>query len=184
MEIKKVVMPGVAPVTPQVKPVGVVAPTPVVKPAGVQPVAKPAPAVAQTPYVEVKPVTVNLETGVSTPSVTEIPKDERIADVKAAVEKVKSKSSTKKAKAESEDEDDNEETETKPTKKKFSGPRKVVVYGRELFVEEDSNVTLEQIRERIVSEYEFPEFSKERTQMSLDEASGIVVPVISFQKKG
>lgn len=172
MELKKVVMPGVKPATAQPTPVQkpTVGGIPVVKPAGIQPVVKPA--VAQVPN-QVPVQTVQ-------PSVTTMSKDDRLADVKNATAKVKAKSAINEV-----DNDENdEEVVSKPVKKKFTGPRKVVVYGRELFVEEDPNVSLDDIRERIVNEYEFPEFAKERTQMSLDEATGIVVPVISFQKKG
>ena len=173
MDIKKVVMPGVAPVKPATpQPVGV----PVIKPVGVQQVIKPvtvAPQPIVTPQVQpVQPMQ----------SVTSIPKNERIADIKNAVQNVKANS-----KVEQDDDDDDEKEVAKTTKskkKKFTGPRKVIVYGRELFVEENPDVTLEQIRERIVNEYEFPEFAADRTIMSLDEATGIVVPVISFQKKG
>lgn len=168
MEIKKVVMPGVAPVKPATPQPIVV---PVVKPVGVQQVVKPA---VMTPQPVVTPQPVQ-----PVQSVTSIPKDERIADIKNAVQHVQTNS-----RIEQDDDDEEEVKATKPKKKKFTGPRKVIVYGRELFVEENPNVTLEQIREKIVNEYEFPEFGAGRTVMSLDEATGIVVPVISFQKKG
>ena len=76
-----------------------------------------------------------------------------------------------------------EEDET-PKEEAFTGPRPVIVYGQELFIEEDPKVTLETIRARIVNEFKFPEFSKERTHMSFDKTTGIIVPVIEFKKKG
>jgi hypothetical protein len=68
--------------------------------------------------------------------------------------------------------------------KPFEGPRPVVVYGQELWIENDPKITLEQIREKIVNDYQFPEFSKDRTSMTFDKDTGIVVPAIRFEKKG
>ena len=50
-----------------------------------------------------------------------------------------------------------------PEKKKYEGPRSVRAYGQELFVELNPNVELEVIRKRIVEEFHYPEYSKERT---------------------
>lgn len=77
-----------------------------------------------------------------------------------------------------------EEKEAPQSKGSYSGPRHVKVYGNLLFTEEDPKVKMEDIRKRIVEEYGFEEFSASRTKMSLDESTGIVVPEISFQKKG
>ena len=106
---------------------------------------------------------------------------------------------------ENEDEEDNEEdifaeigvkdakknkaktTASKPAVVKeveFTGPRPVLVYGQEMFVELDPKVTLEAIRARIVNEFKFPEFSADRTNMSFDKTTGIIVPCIEFKKKG
>lgn len=71
-----------------------------------------------------------------------------------------------------------------PVEPEFTGPRPVIVYGQELFVIEDSKMTLDEIREKIVTEFKYPEFSKERTSMSFDKITGIIVPVIEFKKKG
>lgn len=126
---------------------------------------------------------------------TEVTKEERQAEIKGAVAKVEAKNK-KKAKAKSEAEEDEEdgeeevdEEETKSKKgkakeKKYTGPREVRVYGLTLWTEEDDNVTLEQIRKRIETEFHYPEFSASRTVMSIDENTGIVVPDIKFEKKG
>lgn len=101
----------------------------------------------------------------------EVPsQEERTAEIKGAVDKVKN--GKKKGSA----------TEKAP--KKYEGPREVKVYGNTIFIEENPNVTLEQIRERIVEEYHYKEFSKESTEMVLIEEAGIVVPQTKFQKKG
>ena len=71
-----------------------------------------------------------------------------------------------------------------PPKVVWKGPRLVKVYGDEMFTELDDNVTLEEIREKLVDIYKFAEFSKDRTYMSIDETTGIVVPAIRFEKKG
>lgn len=73
---------------------------------------------------------------------------------------------------------------TPVVEEKYEGPRTIRVYGSELFIESDLNVTLEEIRQRLVDEFKFVEFSKERTTMFLDKASGIVVPQPHFEKKG
>ena len=72
----------------------------------------------------------------------------------------------------------------KSKKEDYTGPRIVKVYGQTLFTENDPKVTLEDIRNRIEKEFGFDEFSASRTEMSLDETTGIVVPNIRFQKKG
>ena len=69
-------------------------------------------------------------------------------------------------------------------KKGYEGVRKVVVYGQELFEEIDHTIDMDVLRQRVVDEFNFEEFSKDRTTMSLDEKTGIVVPIISFNKKG
>ena len=81
------------------------------------------------------------------------------------------------------DTSNNEKVDSKK-EEEFKGVRHVVVYGNELFSIDDPKVTMEEIRERIVNEFHFAEFSKERTEMSLDRKTGIVVPCIKYQKKG
>jgi len=87
-----------------------------------------------------------------------------------------------------------EETKKESTKKapaklaepetpKYTGPRSVRVYGQELWIETDNSVTLEDIRKRIVEDYQYPEFKADRTAMVIDE-EGIVTAHVKFQKKG
>jgi hypothetical protein len=71
-----------------------------------------------------------------------------------------------------------------PPKKKYEGPRKVIVYGEELFTVTDPTVTEEAIRERVVNDFQYPEFTKDRTIFSLNETDGRLVVGIKFEKKG
>ena len=70
------------------------------------------------------------------------------------------------------------------TKKKYEGPRHIKVYGEELWVEDDPNVTEEEIRQRIVNEFGFGEFRKDKTIFDLDEETGILDVAKQYQKKG
>jgi hypothetical protein len=99
----------------------------------------------------------------------------------AKVEKVQNNKGAAKVSAKT---NNTKPTAQKPIEEEYKGVRTIKVYGEELFTIEDPKVTSEQIRQKIVEEFHFPEFSKDRTQMSLDKETGIVVPVISFQKKG
>ena len=69
-------------------------------------------------------------------------------------------------------------------KKKYEGPRHIKVYGEELWVEDDPNVTEEEIRQRIVNEFGFGEFRKDKTIFDLDEETGILDVAKQYQKKG
>lgn len=77
-------------------------------------------------------------------------------------------------------------SEVKKEEKKsvYTGPRIVKVYGDELWVENDPNVTNEQIRERIVNEFGYGEFTKGKTLFDLDTNTGILDIGKQFQKKG
>ena len=70
-----------------------------------------------------------------------------------------------------------------PAAPTYTGPRSVRVYGQELWIETDNSVTLEDIRKRIVEDYQYPEFKADRTAMVMDE-EGIVTAHVKFQKKG
>lgn len=108
-----------------------------------------------------------------------------VDSVKNKVEEVTKGKGKGKSKAKSENvEGDEESTPKASAKKAYDGPRHVKVYGQLLFTENDPKVSLEAIRKRIVEEYGFEEYSESRTTMSLDEETGIVIPNISFQKKG
>lgn len=109
----------------------------------------------------------------------EATKEERQGELKKAVQAA----TTKGNKAEEVDGDEEPKAKAKP-KKKYTGPREVKVYGMTLYTEENADITLEEIRQKIVTEYHYPEFSASRTVMTFDEETGIIVPVIKFEKKG
>lgn len=104
--------------------------------------------------------------------------------VQKKADKAKPKTKPKTSADDEDDEDGDVPKDKKPAKAAYSGPRHIKVYGNLLFTEEDPKVSLETIRKRVVEEFGFEEFSASRTKMSLDEETGIVVPEISFQKKG
>ena len=189
MEIKTVGIPVVKPVggaTPTpvtVKPVGAVAPVvtaPVaVKP--IQPVVAPAQtAPVTTPVVEEEKPVGGLFGG---PSVADTPKEERLADVKNAVNKVDNKKS-KTTKADEDSDEDDEDKEPKKKEPKFKVPLKVRIYDREVFIVDDINTTEDQIRLKAVDEYGFFEFDKERTKFIYNKDKNEVVLKASFEKRG
>lgn len=203
MEIKKV---GI----PLVKPVGGATPTPVqpvtvaVKPVGVTPVVQPtvahavpvavpvaAPVQAQPiqPVVEEeKPKGELFGSG----SVADIPKEERLNDVKSAVNKVQNKKAIEADDEDNEDIDESDENEKKTKSKKkvednkpkFVVPLKVRIYDREVFVVDDASMTEDQIRIKAADEYGFFEFDKERTKFIYNDAKNEVVLKASFEKRG
>lgn len=68
---------------------------------------------------------------------------------------------------------------------RYNGPRAVIVYGQELFIEEDPTVSLEDIRKRLVEEYGFTEFKdKSKCQIHFDAKTGEVFPILELKKKG
>lgn len=69
-------------------------------------------------------------------------------------------------------------------KKQYEGPRHIKVYGEELWIENDPKVTNEEIRQRIVDEFGFGEFRKDKTIFDLDEETGILDVAKQYQKKG
>ena len=103
---------------------------------------------------------------------------------KKAARKAVDKLAGQKEESEDTDKKEDKKKEKKSKAKKYTGPREVKVYGMTLWTEENPDVTLEQIRQRIVDEFHYPEFSASRTTMSFDEETGIVVPLIKFEKKG
>lgn len=76
------------------------------------------------------------------------------------------------------------EPKAEKPKEVYTGPRIIKVYGDELWIEQDPNVTNEEIRQRIVDEFGYREFRKEKTIFDLDPATGILDIDKSFQKKG
>lgn len=73
---------------------------------------------------------------------------------------------------------------SKEANNKVTGPRIVKVYGEELWVEEDVNVTNEEIRQRIVNEFGYTEFNPEKTVFDYDSKAGVLDVGKIFNKKG
>ena len=67
---------------------------------------------------------------------------------------------------------------------KYTGPRIVKVYGDELFTVEDPEISNEDIRLKLVSEFGYKEFKKDNTIFDLDKESGILDVTKRFEKKG
>lgn len=76
------------------------------------------------------------------------------------------------------------EPKVEKPKEVYEGPRIIKVYGDELWIEQDPKVTNEEIRQRIVDEFGYREFRKEKTIFDLDPATGILDIDKLFQKKG
>lgn len=69
--------------------------------------------------------------------------------------------------------------------KSVVGPRPVIIYGKEIYIEEDTTLSLEQIRAKLVDEYKFNEFAdKTKVVMEYDDKTGEVRPMIELKKKG
>lgn len=67
----------------------------------------------------------------------------------------------------------------------YSRPRSVFAYGEEIYIENDVNVSLEDIRDKLANEYGFSEFrDKEKCTIIFNAKTGEVYPEIKFQKKG
>ena len=67
---------------------------------------------------------------------------------------------------------------------KYTGPRIVKEYGDELFTVEDPEISNEDIRLKLVSEFGYKEFKKDNTIFDLDKESGILDVTKRFEKKG
>ena len=67
----------------------------------------------------------------------------------------------------------------------FSRPRRVCAYGEEVYIEQNTNATLEDIRRVLVETYGYSEFREpDRCTMIFDAKTGMVYPHIEFKKKG
>lgn len=73
---------------------------------------------------------------------------------------------------------------SKPKEPKYDGPRTVKVFGREIYIEEDTKVTFEDIRVKLVTEYNFPNFKKDKVFFDFDESTGTLEVLLKFQTKG
>lgn len=73
---------------------------------------------------------------------------------------------------------------SKPKEPEYNGPRLVRVFGRDIYVEEDPKATNEQIRKKLVTEYNFPNFQKGKVFFDLDISTGTLEVLLKFQTKG
>nr|DAV25216.1 MAG TPA: hypothetical protein [Caudoviricetes sp.] len=73
---------------------------------------------------------------------------------------------------------------SKPKEPKYDGPRIIKVFGREIYIEEDTNAKFEDIRVKLVTEYNFPNFKKDKVFYDFDESTGTLEVLLKFQTKG
>jgi hypothetical protein len=112
-----------------------------------------------------------------------LPEDEEDTDIDEDTEQVESKDKKGKGKAKPKETKPAPKKEAKPMK--FNGARKVIVYGNELYLENDADKSLEGIRNDLVTQYGFSEFAnKDQCRMKFDAKTGEVYPEIMFEKKG
>lgn len=101
-------------------------------------------------------------------------KTETKKDTKKDTKKVTSKKDTKSNMKKDEE-----------TPIEFSRPRRVCAYGEEVYVEQNTSATLEDIRKVLVDTYGYSEFREpDRCTMIFDAKTGMVYPHIEFKKKG
>lgn len=72
----------------------------------------------------------------------------------------------------------------KPVEPEYNGPRLVRVFGRDIYIEEDPKVTNEEIRVKLETEYNFPNFKKGKVFFDLDISTGVLEVILKFQTKG
>lgn len=90
----------------------------------------------------------------------------------------KNKSKTKQTKKTSTKKQEEEEEEI------YDGDRDIVIYGNYIYTEENPKATLEEIRQKVVEEYNYAIFSKNRTVFSFDKETGILCLDVRYEKKG
>lgn len=66
----------------------------------------------------------------------------------------------------------------------YDGPRLVRVFGRDIYLEENPKLSNEQIRQKLVEEYNFPNFQKGKVVFDLDSSTGTLEVLLKFQSKG
>ena len=66
----------------------------------------------------------------------------------------------------------------------YEGPRTIRVFGREIYIEDDHTMKQEQIRQKLVSEYGFPHFDKNKVFYDFDSTSGTLEVMMKMQTKG
>lgn len=80
----------------------------------------------------------------------------------------------------------NKKKEEKKVKEepKYNGPRRVKLYGNLMYVEEDPNVPNEEIRQKLVEEFDCTELRKDVTVFDLDTETGVLDVGKVFHRKG
>lgn len=73
---------------------------------------------------------------------------------------------------------------TTPSEPKFDGPRIIKVFGREIYIEDNTELKFDDIRQKLVDEYSFPNFKKEKVFYDFDESTGTLEVMLKFQTKG
>ena len=107
-------------------------------------------------------------------------------DLEKIMDEAGNKNKKKQAKKASDKKQANKTSDKKQAKEeeKYTGPRIVKVYGDELFTVEDPEISNEDIRLKLVSEFGYKEFKKDNTIFDLDKESGILDVTKRFEKKG
>lgn len=89
-----------------------------------------------------------------------------------------------KRKSKSKDKKDDKPKQEIKKEEKFNGPRVIRVFGRDVYVETDTNITNEDIRIKLVNEFGFPNFDKDKVCFLFDESTGILEVALKFNTKG
>ena len=107
-------------------------------------------------------------------------------DLEKIMDEAGNKNKKKQVKKASDKKQAKKTSDKKQAKKeeKYTGPRIVKVYGDELFTVEDPEISNEDIRLKLVSEFGYKEFKKDNTIFDLDKESGILDVTKRFEKKG
>ena len=152
------------------------------------------------PDVDIDDIQVDVaeEPTVTEENAIEEPKTLTPEEIKSQAEQLKEQAKflrEQKAKSEKKEESKSKKETKKASKPKkeekkeepvvYSRPRKVVAYGDEVYVEQDANASLEDIRNTLVTRFGYSEFKdSNRCQMRFDARTGEVYPEIIFNKKG
>ena len=107
-------------------------------------------------------------------------------DLEKIMDEAGNKNKKKQAKKASDKKQAKKTSDKKQAKEeeKYTGQRIVKVYGDELFTVEDPEISNEDIRLKLVSEFGYKEFKKDNTIFDLDKESGILDVTKRFEKKG
>ena len=113
-------------------------------------------------------------------------KSNDLLDTSEDLEKIMDEAGNKNKKKQAKKASDKKQAKKEEVKKeeKYTGPRIVKVYGDELFTVEDPEISNEDIRLKLVSEFGYKEFKKDNTIFDLDKESGILDVTKRFEKKG